>query len=91
MAVQEFIDALKLEIFAQYNAARTDPRGYAKTAGLPPRAVELLQQVKPLPAFGAISVELSDEAMKKVRAHGALQREGEATGVSQLPAVPAIR
>jgi hypothetical protein len=71
MAVQEFIDALKLEIFAQYNAARTDPLEYAKTAGLPARAVELLQDLKPVPAFGAISVELSNDAMKKVLARRA--------------------
>jgi hypothetical protein len=91
MAVQEFMDALKLEIFAQYNAARTDPRGYAKTAGLPPRAIELLQQVSPVPAFGAVSVELSEKAMNKVRAGRALRRPGEAAVVSQLPAVRASR
>lgn len=85
MAFQEFIDALKLEIFAQYNAARTDPRGYAKKAGLPARAVELLLQVEPVPAFGSISVELSEKAMKKVGARRALQRRGEAAVVSQFP------
>jgi len=65
--MDDFIDALKLEILSQYNDARTDPVAYSKTAGLPPRAVALLQKVAPVPPFGGISVELSEEAMNKAR------------------------
>ena len=66
--MDDFIEALKLEIFTQYNDARTDPVAYSKTAGLPLRAIALLQKVEPVPPFEAISLELSDQAMNKARA-----------------------
>mmetsp|Transcript_12813 Transcript_12813/g.39101 ORF Transcript_12813/g.39101 Transcript_12813/m.39101 type:complete len:194 (+) Transcript_12813:62-643(+) len=75
MAIEEFMRALRLEIFAQYNHARTDPLGYSRTAGLPPHAAEMLQRIKPVPAFEAISDELSAEAMNKVKRLGFVEEE----------------
>ena len=83
--------ALRLEIFAQYNHARTDPLGYSRTAGLPPHAAEMLQRIKPVPAFEAISDELSAEAMNKVCACSCSVTQPPYLTTCSRPAPPQVK
>ena len=73
--MEQYIEALRNEIFHQYNAARTDPIGYSTTPGLPPRAAELCHTIQAVPPFQAISGELTSDAMKKVGRFGYVEEE----------------
>mmetsp|Transcript_39683 Transcript_39683/g.127980 ORF Transcript_39683/g.127980 Transcript_39683/m.127980 type:complete len:258 (-) Transcript_39683:176-949(-) len=76
LQMEEFIEALRHEIFYQYNAARADPQGYADTTpGLPPAAAARLRARQAVPPFAAISGELTGEAMKKVARLGYVEEE----------------